>query len=157
MQDLEQAGIRLSQIDEAESYLLGPWTASVSPVPVWTTRPGFTVICATAISNPAMGSGYGRRCDQYRGQPSNMDLPEGFRRLGYPNEIGPVIYDIHSSRVPEVTELIDLTGLGSRAQRETMDQPRLRPENPPMAGGARSTRSHSCCSTPGATGSGAER
>ncbi len=39
---------------------------------------------------------------------SNMDLLEAFKNFEYPNEIGPGIYDIHSPRVPSVDEMLDL-------------------------------------------------
>jgi 5-methyltetrahydropteroyltriglutamate--homocysteine methyltransferase len=39
---------------------------------------------------------------------SHMDLLDGFRRFGYPNEIGPGVYDIHSPRVPDVDEMVSL-------------------------------------------------
>lgn len=31
---------------------------------------------------------------------SQMDLLDAFANFNYPNEIGPVVYDIHSPRVP---------------------------------------------------------
>jgi 5-methyltetrahydropteroyltriglutamate--homocysteine methyltransferase len=39
---------------------------------------------------------------------SHMDLLDGFRRFGYPNDIGPGVYDIHSPRVPDVEDMIGL-------------------------------------------------
>jgi len=36
---------------------------------------------------------------------SNMELLEAFADFSYPNEIGPEVYDIHSPRVPEVSEM----------------------------------------------------
>jgi 5-methyltetrahydropteroyltriglutamate--homocysteine methyltransferase len=36
---------------------------------------------------------------------SQMELLEAFRAHGYPNEIGPGVYDIHSPRVPEMEEM----------------------------------------------------
>jgi 5-methyltetrahydropteroyltriglutamate--homocysteine methyltransferase len=39
---------------------------------------------------------------------SAMDLLETLGRAGYPNAIGPGIYDIHSPRVPEVAEMLAL-------------------------------------------------
>ncbi len=39
---------------------------------------------------------------------SKMELLEAFKTYRYPNEIGPGVYDIHSPRVPEVTEMVDL-------------------------------------------------
>ncbi|MGC8625237.1 MAG: 5-methyltetrahydropteroyltriglutamate--homocysteine S-methyltransferase [Phycisphaerae bacterium] len=37
---------------------------------------------------------------------SAMELLEEFSRQKYPNEIGPGVYDIHSPRIPEVSEII---------------------------------------------------
>jgi len=39
---------------------------------------------------------------------SRMELFSDFRRIGYPNEIGPGVYDIHSPRVPTTDEIHDL-------------------------------------------------
>ncbi|MEO7218951.1 MAG: 5-methyltetrahydropteroyltriglutamate--homocysteine S-methyltransferase [Gemmatimonadaceae bacterium] len=36
---------------------------------------------------------------------SNMELLSDFARVGYPNEIGPGVYDIHSPRVPSTDEI----------------------------------------------------
>ncbi|WP_184703539.1 5-methyltetrahydropteroyltriglutamate--homocysteine S-methyltransferase [Rhizobium lusitanum] len=42
---------------------------------------------------------------------SKMELLDAFRHFKYPNEIGPGVYDIHSPRVPEVKEMMDLLSL----------------------------------------------
>ncbi|MFB9055607.1 5-methyltetrahydropteroyltriglutamate--homocysteine S-methyltransferase [Mariniflexile ostreae] len=39
---------------------------------------------------------------------SNMELLDAFVTFKYPNEIGPGVYDIHSPRVPSLTEIEDL-------------------------------------------------
>lgn len=39
---------------------------------------------------------------------SRMELFSDFQRAGYPNQIGPGVYDIHSPRVPSIDEIIDL-------------------------------------------------
>jgi 5-methyltetrahydropteroyltriglutamate--homocysteine methyltransferase len=39
---------------------------------------------------------------------SDMELLDAFVDFEYPNEIGPGVYDIHSPNVPEVDEMIDL-------------------------------------------------
>jgi 5-methyltetrahydropteroyltriglutamate--homocysteine methyltransferase len=39
---------------------------------------------------------------------SRMELFTDFRRVGYPNEVGPGVYDIHSPRVPTTDEIYDL-------------------------------------------------
>ena len=42
---------------------------------------------------------------------SRMELLEAFKTFGYPNEIGPGVYDIHSPRVPSVEEMRELLAL----------------------------------------------
>ncbi len=39
---------------------------------------------------------------------SQMELLDSFVKFKYPNEIGPGVYDIHSPRVPSVSEMVDL-------------------------------------------------
>ena len=39
---------------------------------------------------------------------SRMELLDAFVRFQYPNEIGPGVYDIHSPRVPDQTEMTEL-------------------------------------------------
>ena len=39
---------------------------------------------------------------------SKMELLSAFSEQGYPNEIGPGVYDIHSPRIPDVEEMVDL-------------------------------------------------
>ncbi|KIO48007.1 5-methyltetrahydropteroyltriglutamate--homocysteine S-methyltransferase [Nitrosospira sp. NpAV] len=39
---------------------------------------------------------------------SRMELLDGFGEFKYPNEIGPGVYDIHSPRIPETGEMLEL-------------------------------------------------
>ncbi|OBU66070.1 5-methyltetrahydropteroyltriglutamate--homocysteine S-methyltransferase [Stenotrophomonas maltophilia] len=39
---------------------------------------------------------------------SRMELLDAFVKFNYPNEIGPGVYDIHSPRVPDTAEMVDL-------------------------------------------------
>jgi len=39
---------------------------------------------------------------------SNMELPEAFADFRYPNQVGPGVWDIHSPRVPEIGEMVNL-------------------------------------------------
>ncbi|MDN5753633.1 MAG: 5-methyltetrahydropteroyltriglutamate--homocysteine S-methyltransferase, partial [Nitrosospira sp.] len=39
---------------------------------------------------------------------SRMELLDGFGRFKYPNEIGPGVYDIHSPRIPDTGEMLEL-------------------------------------------------
>ncbi|MBX9710588.1 MAG: 5-methyltetrahydropteroyltriglutamate--homocysteine S-methyltransferase, partial [Xanthobacteraceae bacterium] len=42
---------------------------------------------------------------------SKMELLDAFKTYEYPNGIGPGVYDIHSPRVPEISEMTDLMKL----------------------------------------------
>lgn len=48
---------------------------------------------------------------------SRMQLLTAFREQGYPNEIGPGVYDIHSPRVPSVAEMAELLRLALKVLR----------------------------------------
>ena len=39
---------------------------------------------------------------------SDMELLEAFEQFDYPNDIGPGVYDIHSPRVPQASEMANL-------------------------------------------------
>ena len=39
---------------------------------------------------------------------SRMELLDGFGHFKYPNEIGPGVYDIHSPRIPQTDEMLEL-------------------------------------------------
>ena len=41
---------------------------------------------------------------------SKMELLDVFKQFKYPNEIGPGVYDIHSPRVPSIAEILELLG-----------------------------------------------
>ncbi|MDB5617539.1 5-methyltetrahydropteroyltriglutamate--homocysteine S-methyltransferase [Tardiphaga sp.] len=57
---------------------------------------------------------------------SKMELLDAFKTYKYPNEIGPGVYDIHSPRVPEVVEMTDLLQLAR--QRLADDQLWINPD-----------------------------
>jgi 5-methyltetrahydropteroyltriglutamate--homocysteine methyltransferase len=44
---------------------------------------------------------------------SRMEILNAFRAHGYPNEIGPGVYDIHSPRVPDSDEMLRLLKLAT--------------------------------------------
>jgi 5-methyltetrahydropteroyltriglutamate--homocysteine methyltransferase len=46
---------------------------------------------------------------------SRMELLQAFEAYRYPNEIGPGVYDIHSPRVPAVSEMLTLLAKASRS------------------------------------------
>jgi 5-methyltetrahydropteroyltriglutamate--homocysteine methyltransferase len=50
---------------------------------------------------------------------SKMELLDAFKSYRYPNEIGPGVYDIHSPRVPEVSEMTELLSLARRRLADT--------------------------------------
>ncbi|MDE1156588.1 MAG: 5-methyltetrahydropteroyltriglutamate--homocysteine S-methyltransferase [Acidobacteriaceae bacterium] len=120
VRDLEAAGIGLIQVDEPalreglplrkadwEQYL--DWAVKAFRLATSAVRnetqihthmcycefddilPAITALDADVISMESARSG--------------MGLLEAFRVQGYPNEIGPGAYDIHSPRVPEVAEM----------------------------------------------------
>jgi 5-methyltetrahydropteroyltriglutamate--homocysteine methyltransferase len=45
---------------------------------------------------------------------SKMELLEAFRSYQYPNDIGPGVYDIHSPQVPTASEIVSLLTLARR-------------------------------------------
>ena len=45
---------------------------------------------------------------------SKMELLDAFVNYKYPNEIGPGVYDIHSPRVPDVSEMTELLSLARK-------------------------------------------
>ena len=45
---------------------------------------------------------------------SRMELLDTFVKFSYPNEIGPGVYDIHSPRVPDASEMLELLKKASR-------------------------------------------
>jgi methionine synthase (B12-independent) (EC 2.1.1.14) len=67
---------------------------------------------------------------------SDMELLEAFEQFEYPNEIGPGVYDIHSPRVPGKEEMVKLLRKAARripAERLWVN-PDSRPEDPRLAG-----------------------
>ncbi len=48
---------------------------------------------------------------------SRMELLDAFRESGYPNEMGPGVYDIHSTRVPDTAEVTELLHAALKALR----------------------------------------
>jgi len=57
---------------------------------------------------------------------SNMELLEAFIDFKYPNEVGPGVYDIHSPRVPETEEMVRL--LAKAGQRLKAEQIWVNPD-----------------------------
>ncbi|NMZ69059.1 methionine synthase (B12-independent) [Pseudomonas peli] len=57
---------------------------------------------------------------------SDMELLEAFERFDYPNDIGPGVYDIHSPRVPDSGEMVNL--LRKAAQRIPLERLWVNPD-----------------------------
>lgn len=124
--DLEQAGAKIVQIDEAALREGLPLRKSD-----WQVYLDWAIECfrlaasgvedATQIHthmcysefNDIIGSIAAMDADviSIETSRSRMELLDAFRTYRYPNEIGPGVYDIHSPRVPEVGEIADLLQL----------------------------------------------
>lgn len=123
VKDLEQAGIKMIQIDEAalsegmpikerhrpiylkwavDSFRLA--TSSVEDSTQIHTHMCYsefnTILQAIADMDADVISIESSR--------SKMEILEAFRHFNYPNEIGPGIYDIHSPRIPSKEEMVSL-------------------------------------------------
>ena len=121
--DLESAGIRVIQIDEAalsegmpvkerdrESYLrwaVEAFRLATSPVTDATQIHSHmcysefnTILRAIAEMDADVISIEASR--------SKMELLDGFKDFDYPNDIGPGVYDIHSPRIPSKEEIVEL-------------------------------------------------
>ncbi len=132
VQDLEKAGCRMIQIDEA---------ALREGLPLrrrdWQTYLDWAVesfrLCASGVAdetqvhthmcysefNDIMPSIAALDADviSIETSRSKMELLDVFKTQKYPNEIGPGVYDIHSPRVPDVEEMVELLSLA----RERLD------------------------------------
>ena len=53
---------------------------------------------------------------------SRMELLDAFVRFAYPNEIGPGVYDIHSPRVPDSTEMLALLRKATAESEEAVEK-----------------------------------
>ena len=123
VRDLEAAGIRVIQIDEAafreglplrkarwQAYL--DWAAEAFRLTASGARDEtqiHTHMCYSEF-NDVIASIAAMDADviTIETSRSQMELLEAFRAFAYPNEIGPGVYDIHSPRVPDVEEMVAL-------------------------------------------------
>jgi 5-methyltetrahydropteroyltriglutamate--homocysteine methyltransferase len=121
--DLEQAGIRVIQIDEPavreglplrradwKAYL--DWAVRafrLSASPVRDDTQIHTHMCYSEF-NDILPSIAEMDADviTIETSRSRMELLDGFGAFKYPNEIGPGVYDIHAPRVPSVEEMVAL-------------------------------------------------
>ncbi len=120
VQDLEQAGIGIIQIDEAAlreglpikrqdwaHYL--DWAVRafrISTSGVRDTTQIHTHMCYSEFNDilPAIAA-MDADVITIETSRSDMELLEAFRAFHYPNDIGPGVYDIHSPRVPSQEEM----------------------------------------------------
>jgi 5-methyltetrahydropteroyltriglutamate--homocysteine methyltransferase len=132
VRDLEAAGIRIIQIDEAalrEGLPLrrGAWDGYLRQAVDAFRLTSSGVADATQIHTHMCYSEFNAIVDWIAGMDadvisiessrSKMELLEAFERFAYPNEIGPGVYDIHSPRVPSVEEILGLLRLALRVVR----------------------------------------
>lgn len=126
VQDLEKAGATMIQIDEAALREGLPLRRSE-----WKTYLDWAVgsfrICASGVKDETQihthmcYSEFNDIIDAIGAMDadvisietsrSKMELLDAFKTYEYPNEIGPGVYDIHSPRVPEISEMTDLLKL----------------------------------------------
>ncbi len=123
VQDLEQAGIAIIQIDEAAIREGLPLKKSDWPFYLdWAVR-AFRV-CSSGVKDetqihthmcysefndilPAIAA-MDADVITIETSRSDMELLEAFREFAYPNDIGPGVYDIHSPRIPGTEEMLRL-------------------------------------------------
>ncbi len=121
--DLEAAGIKIIQIDEAairEGLPLrkGDWDAylknavedfRITSCCVEDTTQIHTHMCYSEFNDMISSIGdMDADVISIETSRSHMELLEAFVEYKYPNEIGPGVYDIHSPRVPDTGEMVAL-------------------------------------------------
>lgn len=123
VQDLERAGLKVIQIDEAalreglplrkaqwREYL--DWTVNsfrLTANGVADETQIHTHMCYSEF-NDIIASIADMDADviTFESSRSDMELLEAFDDFNYPNEIGPGVYDIHSPNIPSVEHIVDL-------------------------------------------------
>jgi 5-methyltetrahydropteroyltriglutamate--homocysteine methyltransferase len=126
VQDLEAAGIRIIQVDEPalreglplrltdrEAYL--DWAVKafrLATAGVENATQIHTHMCYCEFEDvlPSIAA-LDADVISMESARSRMELLDAFRAHGYPNEIGPGVFDIHSPRVPSAEEMRELLGL----------------------------------------------
>jgi 5-methyltetrahydropteroyltriglutamate--homocysteine methyltransferase len=121
--DLEAAGIRIVQIDEAAFREGLPLRQAQWPHYLdWATEVFRLCACGvrdeTQIHTHMCYSEFNDVIESIAAMDadvitietsrSDMALLDAFEAFDYPNDIGPGVYDIHSPRVPEVAQMVDL-------------------------------------------------
>ncbi len=129
VQDLEQAGIKIVQIDEAafreglplrraqwQEYL--DWAVQafrLSASGVKDETQIHTHMCYSEF-NDVIAAIAAMDADviTIETSRSDMELLQAFEAFDYPNDIGPGVYDIHSPRVPDTAEMVKLISKAAR-------------------------------------------
>jgi 5-methyltetrahydropteroyltriglutamate--homocysteine methyltransferase len=121
--DLEQAGIRIVQVDEPALRELLPLKRAAQPAYLDWSVSSFRLATggahtATQIHTHLCYSEFGVVIDAIRALDadvtsieaarSRMEVVHDIRRSGFDHGVGPGVYDIHSPRVPSVAELTEL-------------------------------------------------
>ena len=121
--DLEAAGIKIVQIDEAAFREGLPLRRAQWPAYLHWASEAFR-LCASGVRdetqihthmcysefNDVIESIAAMDADviTIETSRSDMELLEAFEAFAYPNDIGPGVYDIHSPRIPDVSEMVGL-------------------------------------------------
>ncbi|WP_297323593.1 5-methyltetrahydropteroyltriglutamate--homocysteine S-methyltransferase [uncultured Bartonella sp.] len=125
VEDLEKAGAKIIQIDEAalreglplkekdKDYYLG-WAVECFRLCQNTVKDStqiHTHMCYSEF-NDIISAIADMDADviSIETSRSKIELLDVFKQFRYPNEIGPGVYDIHSPRVPSVAEILELLG-----------------------------------------------
>ncbi|GAB3007931.1 5-methyltetrahydropteroyltriglutamate--homocysteine S-methyltransferase [Niabella terrae] len=121
--DLEQAGIRMIQIDEPAIREGLPLRKAQQAAYLNWAVTAFRIAAGGAAAGTQIHTHmcYAEFNDMIRSiaemdadvitietSRSQMELLEAFRNFSYPNDIGPGVYDIHSPRIPSVREIKQL-------------------------------------------------
>ncbi len=139
--DLETAGIKIVQIDEAAFREGLPLRRAQWPAYLEWASEAFR-LCASGVRdetqihthmcysefNDVIESIAAMDADviTIETSRSDMELLEAFEAFAYPNDIGPGVYDIHSPRIPDVKEMVGL--LRKAAQRIPVERLWVNPD-----------------------------
>ncbi|WP_460138099.1 5-methyltetrahydropteroyltriglutamate--homocysteine S-methyltransferase [Pseudomonas sp. S2_A10] len=139
--DLEAAGIKIVQIDEAAFREGLPLRRAQWPAYLHWASEAFR-LCASGVRdetqihthmcysefNDVIESIAAMDADviTIETSRSDMELLEAFEAFAYPNDVGPGVYDIHSPRIPDVTEMVGL--LRKAAQRIPVERLWVNPD-----------------------------
>jgi 5-methyltetrahydropteroyltriglutamate--homocysteine methyltransferase len=133
VKDLEEAGIKIIQIDEAairEGLPLrkSDWKSYLNNAVEDFRLSSCTVNDETQIHTHMCYSEFNDIIDSIADMDadvisietsrSQMELLDAFVEYQYPNEIGPGVYDIHSPRIPTTDEIVDLLSKAKKVLKE---------------------------------------